>query len=40
MKRTDDSEINEGNAFYMIACLGTLIAWAIIIFVIDKVLRR
>lgn len=38
MKRTDDSEMNEGNVFYMIVAVGTLIAWAVIIYVIDKVL--
>ena len=34
----DDSEMHEGNWFYMLAWLGMLLGWAIIILVIDKVI--
>jgi hypothetical protein len=34
----DDSEMHEGNWFYIIASIGPLIIWAIIILVIDRVI--
>jgi hypothetical protein len=34
----DDSEMHEGNWFYMLACVGMLLVWAIIILVVDRVI--
>jgi hypothetical protein len=39
MKRTDNSEMNEGNAFYMIVWLGMLIAFYVFLFCIEWVIN-